>query len=177
MWATLERIEGNEQVVRDAHYGWLDVRDGRLAQVRLRPWPKLGSRFEVWWCEQFGWRRRKGDYCRLFFNQPRSCPDYLNLPWMQSTAETTLKTVFAALDALDQIADIKESEAIVCELANPRLSDRLMRRLGWERHLEHAAGRHYIKRFERRSRRERVRQVLDLPESSVVGQVCNLPES
>ncbi|MGC4004762.1 MAG: hypothetical protein QM811_17260 [Pirellulales bacterium] len=60
---------------------------------------------------------------------------------------TRAKTCFAVLDALDAIARLKRSDAIVCEAANFRLSDRMLRRHGWERHTTSRYRRNYIKRF------------------------------
>jgi hypothetical protein len=48
---------------------------------------------------------------------------------------------------LDEIARIKGIDALVCEAWNLRLSDRLLRRCGWERHVLHSRRRHFIKRF------------------------------
>ena len=48
---------------------------------------------------------------------------------------------------LDEIARIKGTDAIVAELSNLRISDRLARRWGWEPHVPSSRRRHYIKRF------------------------------
>ena len=173
MWTTIKRVQGNEQQLRTARYGVIEFRAGQLVSIQTRPWPKIASKFEVWWCERFGWRRREGDCCRVYYNEPRGCPGYLTLPWMQSTAQTTLLTVFAALDLLDEIAELKRSDAIVCELANRRLSDRLMRRLGWTRHLESSARRHYIKRFDRAESNSPVQRELAESLSSVERDYSN----
>ena len=58
--------------------------------------------------------------------------------WRSNTssrrAGTSYATFRAALVVLDAIAELKRTDAIVCDAANMRLSDRLMERLGWEPH-------------------------------------------
>ena len=52
-----------------------------------------------------------------------------------------------ALLVLDEIAKLKRTDAIVCEVSNWRISDRLLTRWGWESHLGESRRRHFIKRF------------------------------
>ena len=87
------------------------------------------------------------DRCLLYFNQPRRMPNFLALKYVVSTAGTSYRTFRAALTALDAIAEIKQIDAIVCDAANMRLSDRLMARLGWEPHKPQRWHRNYIRRF------------------------------
>jgi hypothetical protein len=51
------------------------------------------------------------------------------------------------LIVLDEIARLKGSDAIVAEVRNLRISNRLLHRWGWESHLPTSRRRHYIKRF------------------------------
>ena len=60
---------------------------------------------------------------------------------------TALSTFYAATLILDEIARLRDTNAIVCNVTNLRISDRLMLRWGWEKHCQHWAGRHFIKRF------------------------------
>ena len=92
-------------------------------------------------------RRREQDVCRVYYNQPMGHRNYLTLSYTESSLNTQLKTFYAALDVLTQIAFIKRSDAILAEVTNEKLSDRFMIRRGWERHLEHKRQRHWIKRF------------------------------
>ncbi len=48
---------------------------------------------------------------------------------------------------LDQIAWLKQSDALVCDAWNDRLSERMAARYGWEPHLSSRWHRHFIKRF------------------------------
>lgn len=127
--------------------GIIEVVQGRLVGVRVRPWPKLISVMGVWWHGRRLHWRTGGDCCRLYYNQPWGLPEYLTLKFMVSHRETTLQSLRGAMQVLDEIARIKETDAIVCEVGNHRISDRLMRRGGWERHLPQSRRRHYIKRF------------------------------
>lgn len=125
----------------------IDVSVGRLVAVRQRLWPKSISRLGVWWQNFRSHARRRGDYCRLYYSQPAGMPRYLALKFVVSRRDTTLKTFRGALRVLDEIARIKGSDAIVCEAGNSRISDRLLRRWGWEPHVPSNRRRHYIKRF------------------------------
>jgi len=48
---------------------------------------------------------------------------------------------------LEAVAERKRSDAILCDVANTRFSDRLIRRMGWESHKPERWHRNYIKRF------------------------------
>ncbi len=126
-------------------YGVIEIQDGRLQHITLRPWPKIVS---LW--ESLGWgeylhRHRPGDRCRLFYNQPRGSERFLAFKYFLTTRGTSLRSFHAAIATLDEIARIKGSDAIVCEAANLRLNERIMRRYGWEQHT--TSSRNYIKRY------------------------------
>ena len=91
--------------------------------------------------------RIPGDRCRLYYNQPRTSPDYLALKYVLSSRDSSLATFFGALAVLDEVARIKRSDAIVTDVANFRISERLLARFGWERHTTSRWHRNYIKRF------------------------------
>jgi hypothetical protein len=148
-FASVADLERDAETVRRHAYGMIEMRDGRLVAVRFRPWPFRITALEAAWLGRWRHEHRIGNRCRLYFNQPRSCPEFVSLTYVESTRSTTLATFRGALEVLDRIADIKRSDAIVCEAFNQRISDRLLRRWGWCQHCQHLAGRHYIKRFER----------------------------
>jgi hypothetical protein len=83
----------------------------------------------------------------LYYNQPRRIPNFLALKYIVSTSGTSYRTFRASLLVLDAIAELKQTNAIVCDAANFRLSDRLMARLGWEPHKPQRWHRNYIRRF------------------------------
>jgi hypothetical protein len=87
------------------------------------------------------------DRCLLYYNQPRRFSNFLALKYIVSTHGTTYATFRTALITLDQIAELKRTDAILCDAANSRLSDRLFRRFGWEPHKPQRWRRNFIKRF------------------------------
>ena len=92
-------------------------------------------------------RERPGDRCLLYYNQPRRHPNFLALKYIVSHRDCTLATVQRRVDVLDEVARIKRSDAILCDVWNARISDRLLARWGWEPHSPSRWHRHYIKRF------------------------------
>lgn len=134
-------------VLRRRRYGVIEVRDDRFSHVLLRPVPKVLSFYEPLLLGAHQHRRRRGNRCWLYYNQPRRLPNFLALSYVVSTAGCTLRTFHGALVVLDEIARIKGIDAVVCDVANARISDRLLARGGWEPHLESRWHRHFIKRF------------------------------
>lgn len=141
----ITNLEAQRAELIAGRYGVIEVLNGHFQQITLRPWPKIVS---LW--ESLGWgeylhRRRPGDRCRLFYNQPRGSDSYLALKYIVSTRGTTVRSFQTALAILDEVARLKRSDALVCQAANLRLSERFMRRYGWEQHTANA--RNFIKRF------------------------------
>ena len=136
----------HEDVIRTRRYGVIEVRGGEFVGIHMRPWPKIVSVAEAWW--DGGVRSRKTrDRCLLYYNQPVTSSDYLALKYIVSSQATGLKTIRESLRVLDEVARIKRSDAIVCEVSNLRISDRLLARWGWERHVLASRRRHHIRRF------------------------------
>jgi hypothetical protein len=156
-WPFLTVKEVGEPSVRARRYGVIEARCGAMRAVHLRPFPKFASHAEAWTDRVTRNWRRAEDVCWLFYNEPRSCPGFLTLAYLVSSNKTSLASVQAALAALDEIARVKRSDAIVCDASNLRLSDRIMRRYGFVRHAETLGGRNFIKRFEQASRWEELR--------------------
>ncbi len=140
-------LEHQAQRLAPRGHGWIEVAEGRLVGVALRPWPRRSSWLEARLLGPWLHRLRRGDRCRLYFNQSRSLPGYLALTYAWSARDTRWATVAGVLAVLDEIARIKHSDALVCEVVSPQISDRLLRRSGWQPHLEHTGRRHWIKRF------------------------------
>jgi len=140
-------IREAETAIRERRYGVIQTAGGSFEKIAFRPWPKLISGLEATW-----WNTSRGgqtvyDECRLYFAAPISAPGFLALTYIRSTIRTTLATFRMAVRLLDHVARLKESEAIVCEAFNRRISDRLLKRWGWEQHLLSSKRRHWIKRF------------------------------
>ncbi len=131
--------------LRRRRAGRIVTESARLRCVSGRWWPHVGNLLQVHLDETS--RRGAPDRCELFYHVPLTSPSFLTLSYVRSSNQTSLSTFYAATLVLDEIARIKGSSAIVCNVTNGRLSDRLMARWGWESHCEHMAGRHFIKRF------------------------------
>lgn len=135
------------EVLHRRRYGVIEVREDQLIGIWLRPWPKWISLPESTVLGRGFHRRREGNHCWLYYNQPRGHSSYLTLKYVLSARDTTLSTFRGALTVLDEIARIKGSDALLCDASNLRISDRLLARWGWEPHLASRWHRHHIKRF------------------------------
>lgn len=133
--------------MRRRRYGVIESRGGEFVSLYLRPYPKLLSLRELWPVGDRYHERGPADRCRLYYNQPLGSPRFLALKYVATTHGTSYRTLLAALRVLDQVAQIKGSDAIVCDAANSRLSDRFMRRMGWAPHAPMRWRRNFIKRF------------------------------
>lgn len=140
-------FEQQAAVLRARRYGVIDIRHGRLHRVALRPLPKLVSWPDLTVLGAWQHRHRGGDRCLLYYNQPRRMSNFLALKYVVSYRDATLATFRGALQVLDAIARIKGSDAIVCDAANLRISDRLATRWGWAPHCPSRWHRNFIKRF------------------------------
>ncbi len=138
--------DGAERLRRRA-YGVIEVGDGLFRRVVLRPYPKIISAPEIILLGGWHHRHRRGDRCLLYYNQPWRFPQFLALKYVVSTRQTTLRTFTRALAVLDEIARLKRSDALLCDVGNWRISTKLVGRWGWEPHCPSRWHRHYIKRF------------------------------
>lgn len=149
MWRTqtIHDLETSRALLKRRGHGVIETVGGELQAVYLRPWPKLVSVTEFWPLGTRYHARGEADRCLLYYNQPRRMPNYLALKYVVSTAGTSYRTFRAALTVLDAIAELKGIDAIVCDAANVRLSDRFMARMGWEPHMPQRWHRNFIRRF------------------------------
>ena len=131
----------------DRHYGVIVTSEGRLERILLRPWPKLVSIPEILVLGRLLHRHRRGDRCLLYYHQPWRFPRFLVVKYVFSMCGTRYATFRRALEVLDEIARLKRADALLCDLANPRISRQMMRRWGWEPHCPSRWHRHYIRRF------------------------------
>jgi hypothetical protein len=144
---TITDFGAGRERIRARRWGVIEVGGGELRAVRLRAWPKLVSLPELLPLGPRYHSRGAADQCLLYYNQPLRMPSFLALKYIVSTVGTTYRTFRTSLLILDAIAELKQSDAIVCDAANFRLSDRLMARLGWEPHKPERWHRNYIRRF------------------------------
>jgi len=135
------------KTLRRRRYGVIEVVGGRLQAIRLRPFAKRVSWCHAQWIGHWMHARRCGDRCLLFYNQPWRQPVFLALPYAISGRDTTLATIRRALEVLEEIARLKGTLSIVGDVSNPRISDRLLKRWGWEPHAPMRWHRNFIKRL------------------------------
>lgn len=139
-------VEGAE-VLRRRAYGVIEAAGGRFRRVVLRPFPKMISVPEIMVLGGLCHGRRPGDRCLLYYNQPWRFPNFVAVKYVTSARGTSYKTLLRTLHALDEIARLKRSDALLCDVANGRISREMMSRHGWEPHCPSRWHRHYIKRF------------------------------
>ena len=144
---TICDLKSGRDALRVRKHGVIETVGGELRAVHLRAWPKLVSWPELWPQGTRYHAHGEADRCLLYFNQPWRAANFLALKYVVSTAGTSYRTFRAALTALDAIAAIKGIDAIVCDAANMRLSERLAARLGWEPLKPQRWHRNYIRRF------------------------------
>jgi hypothetical protein len=144
---TVTDLEAQADVVRRRRYGVIEIVVGEFHRLRLRPFPKFYTPLDLLLRGERGHRSQAGDCGWLYYNQPRQFDNFLAVKFAFTSRDATLATVRAALDALDEIARIKGADALLCEVANFRISDRLMARWGWASHKPQLWRRNYIKRF------------------------------
>ncbi len=135
--------EGARLTTRRA--GCIVTEQGRLRCVVGRWWPYAGNHLQMLWDMRF--RSLTSDRCELYFHSPLGSPRFLTLAYIRSGPATSLSTAYAATLVLDEIARLKQANAIVCHVTNASISDRLMLRWGWQSHCPQWSGRHFIKRF------------------------------
>jgi hypothetical protein len=133
--------------IRKAHYAVIETSAGHLQAVHLRWFPKLIDLPELWPVAKRYHADGPADRCLLYYNQPRSCANFLALKYVVSSSGTSYATFRAAIATLDAIAKEKQIDAILCDAANSRLSDRFLARQGWEKHKPQRWHRNFIKRF------------------------------
>jgi hypothetical protein len=146
-WQTLRDPLEHVEALRRARYGVIETVAGRLMAIHLRPWPKIVSALEIEWIGRRWHERRPGDRCLLYYAVPRRFPNYLAVKYIVSQRDCMLATLHRACEVLDAVAEVKGSDAILCDVWNRRISDRLLARWGWEPHKPGGWHRHFIKRF------------------------------
>lgn len=147
LFTTVRDLRAAADVLRRRPYGVIVIRDGKLHAIHLRPWPKLFAPSDLWPVGVGLERRVPGDHCWLYYNQPWRHPRFLALKYVVSSHGATFRTFHNALVILDEIARLKGTDAMVAEVRNLRISDRLLKRWGWEPHVPTSRRRHFIKRF------------------------------
>src|SRR5580700_2857140 len=101
-------LSAGAEVLRRRRFGVIEVIDGRFRRVLLRPWPTVLVGPEVVWLGQWMHQRRSGDRLLLYYNQPWRFPNFLALIYALSSRQTSVRSVRVGLEALDEIARLKQ---------------------------------------------------------------------
>ncbi|MGD0896268.1 MAG: hypothetical protein ABR915_00445 [Thermoguttaceae bacterium] len=147
LFEAITDLTAGAEALRRRRYGVIEVADGEFRRVLLRPWPKIASGPEILLLGQWCHRLRRGDRVLVYYNQPWRFPNFLALKYVVSRRETSLGSLGRAMDVLDEIARLKQSDALLCDAANWRISTRVMARRGWVPHCPSRWHRHFIKRL------------------------------
>ncbi len=147
LFETVTHLGQRADVLRRRRYGVIETAAGRFERVRLRPWPKMASLGGVFLLGMLRHRWIAADRCWLCYDQPRRHPNYLAVKYVGSGKGTSYQTCRRALETLEEIARIKQTDALLCELATWRISREMMARWGWQPHQVSRWRRHYIRRF------------------------------
>jgi hypothetical protein len=135
------------EIIRRRRFGVIEASNGAVSRIIMRAWPKIISIPEVMLIGAWRHRHQPGDRIRLYYDQPWRFPNFLVLKYVESARNTSLRSVNEAMAALDEIARLKRSDALLCEITNRRITTALVQRWGWEPHCPSSWRRHYIKRF------------------------------
>ncbi len=146
-WQAVDNLVSDADVLRRRRYGIIEIENELLKSIHLRPYPKMISLSGVAVLGGHTHNSAEGNRCWIYYNQPFRHSQFLVLKYIVSSRGSTFQTVRAALMVLDEIARIKRSDAILSEVTNLRISDRLLNRWGWEPHVPSSCRRHFIKRF------------------------------
>ena len=147
VFETVSDISAGADVLRVRRYGVIAAERGRLVAIHLRPFPKLVSAADLAVLGRWQRRLTREDSCWLYYNQPRWHSNFLALKYILSGHKATIATIRAALCALDAVAQIKRADALLCDVTNSRITDRMLAREGWEAHAPSRWHRNYIKRL------------------------------
>ncbi|MBN2292664.1 MAG: hypothetical protein JXM70_09580 [Pirellulales bacterium] len=147
LFETVTDLRAGADVIARRRFGMIEAAGGQFERIRLRPLPKLVSLPEILTLGRYLHSRLAVDRCRIFYDQPRCYPNYLAVKYIISGRGTSFRTIRRTVEALDEVARIKKTDALLCELVTWRISREMMTRWGWEPHCNSRWRRHYIKRF------------------------------
>jgi len=147
LFETVTDLREGAEVLRRRRYGVIEAVAGRFCRVRLRPFAKFTWLPEILVIGPWYHHHWPGDRCLLYFNQPRRFSNFLAIKYVVSARGTSYETFRTVLEVLDEIARLKGTDALLCEVSNWRISRRMMARWGWQPHRPSRWRRHYIKRF------------------------------
>jgi hypothetical protein len=143
----VEDVRSGYRILAEKPYGMIEASQGKLSFIRIRPFPKLVSMAEAMWIGGWSHRRIRRDRVQVFYNQPARHRNFLVAKYAVSELGTTLATMRASFRTFMEIARLKQVDAALCQVLNPRVTDRIMKYWGFEPHHPRGRGRHFIRRF------------------------------
>jgi hypothetical protein len=147
LYETVTDIAAQADVVQRRRFGVIEAVDGEFRRLIFRPWPKWISLPEVLFLAPWIRRSRRRDCCLLYFDQSWRQPNYLSVKYLLTYEGTSYASVVTARRALDEVARVKRSDALVCQISNKRLNGRIMKRWGWEPLNDSPRCTLYVRRF------------------------------
>jgi hypothetical protein len=147
LFETITDLAAGAETLQRRRYGIIEMAGGRFRAIRLRPFPKIVSAPGIMLFGNAYHRHFSGDRLWLYYNQPLRFPNFVDLKYIVSGRESSFGSLARALDVLDEIARLKRSDALLCDVGNWRIRTRLLARWGWQPHCPSRWHRHYIKRF------------------------------
>lgn len=143
--SNVDSIHGSHDRIRTWRYGEVEVSNGEVVAIYPRWWPRVGSQWESW--QDSVHRTLPTDSCRAYYAFPRRAPGFMSVLYARSGPGTQYKSIARAASAMDEIARIRDAQAIVCQMISERGTERLMKRWGYVRHAFSLGDNHYIKRL------------------------------
>lgn len=125
--------------------GRIHVRGGELKAINSRWLPGMASTMQIWFDSRS--RQSRTDHCYLDYRASRRVPGYLTLEYIRCRPGTSYASFCVAVRVLDAIAHQRQALAIFAHVGTTRISDRLLKRFGWQPHAAKLGGRQWIKRF------------------------------
>lgn len=141
---TITELPAQAAIVRRWPAGEIRMSGGKLLDIRCGFFARRASVARVWMESRF--RSQSRDHCALYYHSPL-LSRYLTLDFILAGPQTCLSTVRGACEMLDEVARLRGAVAIFAHVSTTKISDRLLMRLGWQRHLLSSSGRHWVKRF------------------------------
>jgi len=144
MKRTVTDLQTQAGIVKRWPSGRIRMAGGKLLDIRCGIVARRTSVARVWLESRF--RSQRTDHCVLHYHSPL-LSRYLTLDLILAGPQTHLSTIRGACEILDEVARLRGAVAIFAHVSTTGITDRLLRRLGWQRHLMGEPGRHWIKRF------------------------------
>ncbi len=147
LFETVADLTEGAELLRQRRFGVVELADGAFRRICLRPWPKVATAAGAMILGGLAHRLYSGDRVWFYYNQPWGFSNFLVLRYVVSARTASMQSLTHGLDVIDEIARIKRSDAILCDVGNFRITTRLLARWGFEPHCPSRWHRHYIKRF------------------------------